>query len=313
MNRPNSMNTPTSTNTTDVTKSIMTAEPKITPNPLPEVTPKPYTSSISTAELMGFIRSILAIARIKPEIINHVCNDPRAHINYTRAFTHPSEDPVYNYEMYEFLGDAIVNSSIVKYVYSAYPNTCMEHVQVLARLKILMASKTFMFKVSDQLGFRRYIKADSEVYETDIRSTMEDVFEAFFGCTYCMFNELYAPMSGDTVCYTILRNIFDTVALPRTYEDLVDPITRLKELMDTYTHLRQQVKITWTYDPIKRVHTGTGTCGNFKTSSTKYKKSDAHQNLSEQLLQYLAIVGYTRPVNPAFDILQHRIQTNTIS
>jgi dsRNA-specific ribonuclease len=212
--------------------------------------------------------------------------------------------------MYEFLGDAIVNSSIVKYVYTAYPNSRMEHVQVLARLKILMASKSFIFKISDQLGFKKYIKAEPEVYETDIRSTMEDVFEAFFGCTYCMFNELYTPMSGDSVCYVILCNILDTLKLPTTYEDLVDPITRLKELMDTYTHLRQDVKIKWTYDSIKRVHTGVGTFEDFKASSTKYKKADAHQHLSEQLLSYLAFVGYTKPVNPAFEILKQRRSIN---
>ncbi len=264
-------------------------------------------SSVSVDEIMGFVRSMLSIARLHPRVIEEVCGDSKVCSNYTRAFTHPSEDPVYNYELYEFLGDSIVNSSIVKYVYAAYPDAGMEHVQVLARLKILMASKVFIFRLAERYGFRRFIRADAVVYETDIRATMEDVFEAFFGCTYCVFND-YREMSGDSVCYRMLSGMLSTVDLPLSYDELVDPVTRLKELMDTYTQLRSEVAVRWVYDPVKRLHTGTGSWRYFSASSTKHKKADAHQVVSEQLLAHLASCGYSKSVNPAFNILMRRVR-----
>jgi hypothetical protein len=154
---------------------------------------------------------------------------------YARVFTHVSIDLEQNYEFFEILGDVTCNKVVVWYIKERFPvlqNTA--GVKVIARLRINLVSKKNFSLLAEKLGFGPFISCDQEIKEQKGKSLLEDVFEAFFGATEFLMDSLVHPGAGYGICYSLLKNIFDDVPISLRYEDLYDPITRLKETFDFY-------------------------------------------------------------------------------
>lgn len=169
---------------------------------------------------------------------------------YSTAFTSKAFNPNVNYEMYEQLGDVTIGKFIVNYMYRRFPQLqTPDGVDIIAKLKIKYASKEQLQKISDSLQFWNFISSSQEERETekDKKKLLEDVFEAFIGCTEFLVDDYVAKGNklnnyggiGYNVCYFILRSIFDKIKISLKYEDLVDAKTRLNELM---TKLEGEVK-----------------------------------------------------------------------
>jgi dsRNA-specific ribonuclease len=110
-------------------------------------------------------------------------------------------------------------------------------VKVIARLRINLVSKKNFANIAEQLGFNRYISCEKEIKDLKGKSLLEDVFEAFFGATELLMDRHFGIGSGYGICYRIIKSIFDETTISLRYEDLYDPITRLKETFDFF---RQQ-------------------------------------------------------------------------
>jgi dsRNA-specific ribonuclease len=252
----------------------------------------PLSSDDFSTRLMTFVRTLLYRSNVHSGMLDTLLSHPDIVQQYTSAFTHPEIDSIHNYELYEFIGDSVMNHSIVEYIYSRYPNASPIHVPVFARLKIYMANKTFLANVAHKHGFREFIRAPVEQTEFNMRVLLEDTFEAFMGCTYSIFNTQMAPYSGNVVVLKIMEYVLDTMVLPTTYEELVDAVSRLKEVRDVYPDLH--VRIEWMdrgtsngssqYVP----HTAKVV---YKTHPPKYfssnKKTDAHQQACAYVLECL--------------------------
>ena len=70
----------------------------------------------------------------------------------------------------------------------------------------------------------------------DITSTLEDVFESFFGATELIIDNKFKIGTGYKICYKIISRLLDKINITINYEDLVDSKTRLKELFDHNKH-----------------------------------------------------------------------------
>lgn len=114
---------------------------------------------------------------------------------FVQAFTHPSESSTRNYEWFELLGDAVLNKCMVYYISERFPFLQNhEGVKVIARLKINFVSKRVFSDLAYRLGFLPLIRYQETNNDNsgggggsggnlNLKSILEDVFEAFFGAT----------------------------------------------------------------------------------------------------------------------------------
>ena len=182
-----------------------------------------------------FIYQLLTRSKLKKQYMDHLTNEASMAI-YKSVFTHISVDPDNNYEFYEILGDVTLNKCIVWYIKDRFPILQdAEGVKIIARLRINMVSKKNFSTISERLGFLPFIRAEDE-YKTTAKlpSLMEDVLEAFFGATELILDRMMGVGAGYGICFRLLKSILDEELISLKYEDLYDPITRLKETFDYY-------------------------------------------------------------------------------
>ena len=185
-----------------------------------------------------FIRSILRMSYIANSSIERLLNYEGVMKIYNSVFTHPSADITNNYEFYEFVGDVIVNKAIVKFLVNRFPSlNKSDGVEVLTPLKQELISKRYFADLGAKLGFWKYISIDINYKKTEMKRTLEDCFEAFFGATEWMFANILRRKDSDLLCSYIIASILKNEPIPTTYETIVNPISRLKELFDTYADI----------------------------------------------------------------------------
>jgi dsRNA-specific ribonuclease len=159
---------------------------------------------------------------------------------FQKAFTHRSFDPVDHFDMYEHLGDPIVNAFTSLYIHQRFPE--IKNVGYASKIWANLKGKRHLALISRKqfTGLVRYseewveeIKIENPNLEKNIefRSLYEDAFEAFCGCLVdCITRVGFGYGAAIEVCHNILRTFFDAETISIKYEDVYDPVTRLKEL-----------------------------------------------------------------------------------
>lgn len=183
---------------------------------------------------VDMLTSVLKRAKIKDEYISKIL-DKGGFDLYSQAFTHPTANENVNYETLEILGDSIVNCCIVWYLSRRFPQlNCPQGVKIIARLKINLVSKKMFAEFGMNLGLWDFVSADDETRSLRMKKTLEDVFEAFFGATQKLVDENIRMGVGYSICYDLIKSLFDEIDISLKYEDLYDAKTRLKETFDQY-------------------------------------------------------------------------------
>jgi len=182
-----------------------------------------------------FIIQLLERTKLKKKYIYRLCNDESNLLLFRQAFTHSSFDDQHNYEFFELLGDATCNKIIVWYLKDRFPFLQnQEGVKIISRLRINLVSKKNFFLIASNLGFAPFILCQKEIMVQRNKNILEDVFEAFIGVTEYLLDKYIYPGSGYGICFRFLKHILDQQCISLQYEDLYDPITRLKETLDYY-------------------------------------------------------------------------------
>lgn len=251
----------------------------------------------------NMIRKVLSKSKLKPHYIDLLTDDQSMKL-YAQAFTHTSVNPNKNYEFLETLGDQIANTSIVWYLSRRFPQiNCEAGVKIISRLKINFVSKEYYFNFAQGWGFWPFISADENIRNNEMKATLEDVFEAFFGATTTLLDSRVRLGVGYPICYNIIENLFNKMDISLKYEDLFDPKTRLKELFE-YKKFNIGT-IDYTSDVIDRFHYARAVqkirgrniiIG--KGSATK--KAPAEQKAAKQALAYMKRKGFEKPVSEAY-------------
>jgi hypothetical protein len=162
---------------------------------------------------------------------------------YSQVFTSSSIDDTDNYEIYEQLGDIACNHAIVNYAYKAFPELSKTPagVNIVARIRIKWGSKECMCRFGERLGFWPFISASSEFRSTKKKALLEDVFEAFCGFNERLFDAKYGMGCGYSVVFSIVSKVLEASHISLAYEELWDPITRRKELVEYYFLRKSEV------------------------------------------------------------------------
>ena len=285
-------------------------------------------------EFKSLIAGLMRRANLKDKYIETLTNEENMS-KFSKAFTASSANSKNNYEIYEQLGDVSANKFIVWYAYRRFPQLqCTAGVKVVARLRINYGAKKSFSDIADKLGFWPYISAAEDGLDRSAKyrnrhkkDLLEDVFEAFIGCTEQILDDEYRPGVGYGVVYDILSSIFDNINISLKFKDLYDAKTRMKEIFDAFNMLgtfqfidsREEVAQNENYTSIaisklyqvppgknKKARRFTDKEGNAHKSpnvgwiligmGTSTTKSNAQQIASEKGISYLNKQGYIKEV-----------------
>lgn len=191
------------------------------------------------------IINLLERGNLKTKFIKDLTDLDTVMEMYSQAFTAPSADKDFNYEILEQLGDLSANKFIVSYVYKRFPQIdCPKGLKIAARLRIILGDKQTFYNLADKLNFWEYITATEEDRSQHKRQLLEDAFEAFIGVTEKILDTKYRPGVGYGIVYDILYSIFEEKDISLDYDDLFDAKTKLKETFDYFKELGGLIYIT---------------------------------------------------------------------
>jgi len=184
------------------------------------------------AEFKNFIMGLLKQGNLKPHYIEAL-TDENAMKKFDIAFTAPSANPNRNYDVYEQLGDLSINKFLVTYAYKRFSQiNCPEGVEIASNVRITYGAKNKLYPVTEELGFWKFITASKYDKSKNKKPLLEDCFESFIGCAESIIDERFKCYIGYSIVFSILQNIYNCIGMSIKYEDITDPITRLKELFD---------------------------------------------------------------------------------
>lgn len=233
------------------------------------------------SDFKEFISGILSLAGIGQKNISVLTSNENLE-QFRIAFTHKTvaTNGENNYELYEFVGDSLVNTALVGYIRSEKPE--ITDVETLTRIKHLIQSRTFLSRLAFQNGFfdksvigeefansileqreqkmRKFQKEQKVATEETKKKIvamgeeflfnnkiflklMTDLYEAVCGViSFLVEKEKKIQGIGYVPVYNLTSTLLKRSNIELSYENVVDPITRLKE----------------TYDRIKYIDTASG-------------------------------------------------------
>ena len=128
-----------------------------------------------------------------------------------------------DYEVYEMLGDRVLESGLVHYLKNRFPNITQEE---LTNLKIYFLSTQQQQRIALELGLTRYLISG---FKTDLEDIYEDIFEAFTEALVIVGNQL-APGLGTVMADAFISYIFQRIPIDPGDKKYKSAITRVKEL-----------------------------------------------------------------------------------
>lgn len=146
---------------------------------------------------------------------------------FREAFTHPSfsneKNGRKNYERLEFLGDAVLQYYVSKFIFEKYPQKPEGELTTL-RSKLVREESLARFARELNLGQYIYLGAGEEHNGgRDRNSVLADIFEAFIGATS-------QDCGIDYVIQILQRTIYKHVE-DINYDEITDYKTKLQELI----------------------------------------------------------------------------------
>lgn len=147
---------------------------------------------------------------------------------YVSVFTHKSavrRTGRQSYERLEYIGDAVINFVVAKYLYDRFPEA---DEGFLTRVRTKLVSGKFLAQLSHNLGLHRMVTMNRRAIDQGFHSNpriMEDVFESLVGCIYLDLGLMTA------------KNF--VLAVIEKYSDLEDVLrdTNYKDALMRYTQL----------------------------------------------------------------------------
>lgn len=146
------------------------------------------------------------------------------------SYPRPADQPRVDYEVYEMLGDRVLESALVHYLKRRFPGITQEE---LTNLKIYFLSTKQQQQLSLELGLSRYLIS---AFKTNLGDVYEDLFEAFAEALKVV-GDRKAPGLGSVVAQAFVGYLMDHIAIDPSDPSYKSAITRVKEL---YTQLGQR-------------------------------------------------------------------------
>ncbi len=192
-----------------------------------------------TQEFREFIISLLRLGGLTEKRIEEF-TDKKSIQQFRIAFIHKSYGSEDNYELAEFLGDAVGNSCIAFYLKKRFPE--ISSTTFITRLKHKYISKAALFEIAENAGFLKHILYGREMQrivnsphpyrEKDYRSMLEDTFEAVVGTVVTVIDGKTRNGIGNPIACNIISSFISRIDISLDFEVVFDAKSRLKEVYD---------------------------------------------------------------------------------
>lgn len=256
-----------------------------------------YYFGIRGKEFKKKLKQLFDIGNVEEKFADLIIDDNIE--RFDSVFTHEIIDVNNNYQVDEIIGDSVITSCLVLYFLKRFPQLKQsKYVCVLARLKIKYISKdVFSSVVKKHLKLDEFISVPYNIKKTCMDSVYEDVFEAFVGASYQIIQDKYG--SGIDFVTNFLTKLYDSEDISLEYENLYDPITRLKETYDMYNNIGDETLTKIEYVTNKDENTDIFSVY-IIDKGTKYRISDIFHNIDHKkakeyaandALKYLKSIG----------------------
>lgn len=198
---------------------------------------------------------------------------------YVRAFTHPSSGRTPDYEVLEFLGDAVLGMVIAKYLFDSYPDEDEGFLTIL-RTKITRSEMLYAYALA--VGLQQFVfMSGKSIYRGyhHSKKVLEDVFESVIGALYLDHGLIVAK-----------RFILETVEKHTDWEDLKRN-RNYKDILMRYQHKIQQALPTYvsTKDEDARTFHVTIDLNGHIAHGTDRTKKKAEQRAAKHMLQLMGV------------------------
>ncbi len=220
--------------------------------------PRKMSGKFNMDEFGKFIVSVLKRGKLIKSEIERLTT-PQSLEEFKVAFTHPSAGAERDYQLHEFLGDVVINEFIPFYLHERFPS--IVSVKWITRLKHTLVSGKILARIILEQGIEKWAIYGNEPFSNSIgKSTgmldelkahpdlktnkhylamLEDIMEGFFGCLTLLITKPIDGTQGKPhgvatqVSHYILETFFNDTYIPNKYEEVFDPVSRLKELYES--------------------------------------------------------------------------------
>jgi len=155
---------------------------------------------------------------------------------FKKAFTAKEVDPRTNYELLEAIGDKTANKCILWYLIRRFPQLCCNDAkEILAKLKMQYIQTDAFSRFIDKLDLFQFIRMPPDhLMKKPVEKYKEDVFEAIIAVIELSANRYIKDGMGCALCYHFIESLMDEEEISLRHNDIIDPISRLKELTESY-------------------------------------------------------------------------------
>lgn len=144
-------------------------------------------------------------------------------------------------ERLEFLGDAVINLTIAKYLFDRYPD---ENEGFLTKLRTKLVNGIMLAHLAQIAGVQHHIMISKQIEESNGRNNkkiMEDAFEAFIGAMF-LDNDDQGYQTTETWLITLIETEIDFSELIAQNTNFKD--TLLKHFQHTFNYLPKFYEIS---------------------------------------------------------------------
>jgi dsRNA-specific ribonuclease len=185
-----------------------------------------------------FVQQMLMRAGIS-EQYRELLTDEQGMKLFLIAITHPTVDPVNNYQELEFIGDGILKGILGQYIVRRFPNLPTTTTKkgtkegILTKIRRSLEQEKTLGQIGLKLGFWDYIICDEEVKATNRNKILEDAYEAFIGAMVEIIDEKVKKGLGYMYAYNFVASSLNERQIDISSKALDTAITRLFELYKT--------------------------------------------------------------------------------
>ena len=183
---------------------------------------------------------------LTPAVIEHIVGAPPVDmVHYDIALTHPSAGAGFDYEQYEFLGEAVLNFITAKFLFEHHAERG-EGFMTVTRSKLTRCEH--LAKLANVLGLPHFVKMDAASIFTKqnfSKKVEEDLFEAFVAAVYLDLGLLAAKKF---ILDVYEKHVdWDDLAKNRNYKELLMQRQHMiHSELPSYTSVRDEETLVFT-------------------------------------------------------------------
>src|SRR5690554_5520279 len=201
----------------------------------------------SLEHLKAFVGGILG--DIGDEDIRAALLSEPALRQWQNVFTSDSYDPVNNYQLFEIIGDAVLEDAFLNYMVDLYPDSV--NAANLTRSLNYYMSYRYQVELGRKMGLDKMILTNKTLTDKMI----EDVFEAFFGALQRITDNIMinGEKTFENEGYGMVSQLLRRILGPIDLIVEADPIVQIKERFDVLAQPSPVVKTTMFRNPDRSI------------------------------------------------------------